>query len=154
MATDLAAQLPVLGPRAVEWAVGLSTVAHSQGSPLIPELIALARKVGVKRPENIRLIRVEQIPLPTDPELANAANQVGLAESDMAGLTLGYVVFLRRGIEPDTRLFSHEFRHVAQYEACGGIPNFLFAHLNHLVAFGYHDSPFEVDARAHEMHAA
>jgi hypothetical protein len=71
----------------------------------------------------------------------------------MAGLTLGYVVFVRGGFEADIRLLSHEFRHVAQYEACGGIPNFLAAHLRHLVAFGYEDSPFEVDARAHEIHA-
>jgi hypothetical protein len=154
MSSDLAAQLPVLGPRAIEWAVGLSTAAHAAGVALIPDLVALAWHVGVKHPERIRVCRVERVPLPTEPELARAAEQVGLAEGEMLGLTLGYVVFLRRGSESDPRLLSHEFRHVAQYEACGGIPQFLFTHLNHLVAFGYQDSPFEVDARAHEIHAA
>jgi hypothetical protein len=43
--------------------------------------------------------------------------------------------------------------HVAQYEACGGIGGFLAVHLADLVAFGYEDSPFEVDARAHEVSA-
>lgn len=44
----------------------------------------------------------------------------------------------------------HEFRHVAQYEAKGGIAGFLAEHLQHLVRFGYEESPFERDARAHE----
>lgn len=38
-----------------------------------------------------------------------------------------------------------------QYEARGGIAPFLQQHLADLARFGYEDSPFEVDARAHEV---
>ena len=124
-----------------------------RGAGLRPPLLSIANQVGVRRPELIRICLVDAVPMPSDPLLAEAANQVGLAADGMAGLTLGYVVFVRRGHESNLRLLSHEFRHVAQYEASGGIAQFLGAHLRHLVAFGYEDSPFEVDARAHERDA-
>jgi hypothetical protein len=66
-------------------------------------------------------------------------------------MTLGHAVFVRRGLERDARLLSHEFRHVAQYEEAGGIAGFLARHLVDLAADGYENSPYEVDARAHEL---
>jgi hypothetical protein len=42
---------------------------------------------------------------------------------------------------------------VPERRAGGGIAAFLAVHLADLVAFGYEDSPFEVDARAHEVAA-
>jgi hypothetical protein len=75
---------------------------------------------------------------------------MGLGEDNVTGLTLGYAIFVRRGHERDPRLLSHELRHVAQYEAAGGIAPFLAKHLVDLVQHGYDDSPYEVDARAHE----
>jgi hypothetical protein len=43
---------------------------------------------------------------------------------------------------------------VSQYEACGSLDAFLAVQLRHLAAYGYEDSPFEVDARAHEYQGA
>ena len=152
MSSNLAALLPQIAPTAIEWATRFSRMANPRGVPLIAPHIELARTVGVQHPEFIRICLVDQIPLPEDPLIQSAASQVGLVQSNMAGLTLGYTVFIRATVQADIRLLSHEFRHVAQYEACGGIAQFLAVHLGHLVAFGYEDSPFEVDARAHERH--
>jgi uncharacterized protein DUF4157 len=149
----LAAQLPMLAPRAVAWAEQLAKGAAHEGAPLSPALKALARRAGVRDPDRVRLVVLDQIPLPEEPLLKAAALKVGLSSSDAAGMTLGPAVFLRRGYEKDVRVLSHELRHVAQYEACGGIAGFLAVHLADLVAFGYEDSPFEVDARAHEVAA-
>jgi hypothetical protein len=149
----LEAQLPLLAPRAVTWAQGMAEKAAHAGVPLSPALEALARRAGVREPERIRIVVLDEIPLPQEPLLKAAALKVGLSSSDAAGMTLGFAVFLRRGYEKDIRVLSHEFRHVAQYEACGGIGGFLAVHLADLVAFGYEDSPFEVDARAHEVAA-
>jgi len=149
----LAAQLPLLAPRAVAWARHLAQGAEREGAPLTPELQALARRAGVRAPERVRIVVLDEIPLPEEPLLKAAALKVGLSSSDAAGMTLGPAVFLRRGYEKDIRVLSHELRHVAQYEACGGIAGFLAVHLADLVAFGYEDSPFEVDARAHEVGA-
>jgi hypothetical protein len=150
---QLAAQLPALAPRAIAWADGLAANAHARGTALPAPLLAVARKAGVRAPGKVRIVVMDEIPLPDDPVLKGAALSVGLSQSDAAGMTLGYAVFLRRGYEHDLRVLSHELRHVAQYEACGGIGGFLAVHLADLVAFGYEDSPFEVDARAHEVSA-
>jgi hypothetical protein len=147
---QLAAQLPLIAERTIEWAKGQEARVLKSGAPLTHEQQQLARAVGVRFPERIRLAVVEQIPLPDEPVLKAAAEGVGLSQSWAAGLTLGHAVILHRGFERDPRLLSHEFRHVAQYETVGGIGPFLVTHLKSLVELGYENSPFEVDARAHE----
>ena len=150
---SLASRLPLLAPKAIAWAQALSAKAELQGTAPSAPLMQIARRAGVRAPGKIRIVVTDEIPLPDDPVLEGAARSVGLSRSEAAGMTLGYAVFLRRGYENDVRVMSHEFRHVAQYEACGGIAGFLAVHLADLVAFGYDDSPFEVDARAHEVDA-
>ncbi len=145
-----AAQQPAIAPRVIQWAEVQAGQALRAGAPLDAAQQALARRVGVKDPHRIRMIVVEEIPLPEEPLLKAASAEVGLSQSSAAGLTLGHAVIVRRGFENDARLLSHEFRHVAQYEARGGIARFLDEHLRHLVRFGYDDSPFERDARDHE----
>ena len=151
---DLEAQLPALIPPAVQWALREAEASYPVSFPVTEQLQKLASLVGVKEPRMIRIRIVEEIPMPQEEPLRSAAIHVGLADGGMRGLTLGYLVFIRKGSELDAALLSHEFRHVAQYEACGGVPQFLSIHLRHLARFGYNDSPFEVDARAHEVHAA
>ena len=88
--------------------------------------------------------------MPEDRELQAAAVQTGLLGPHMAGLTLGYSVFVRRG--HDTwQLLSHEFRHVAQYERAGSIADFLPVYLRQIVEAGYFNAPLEKDAREHEI---
>ena len=147
----LAAQLSVMAPRVVAWAEKLSAEGRAHGIALTPAQQRIARASGVREPGRIRIRVVDRIPLPDQPELRAAALEVGLSQSSALGMTLGYAVVVVRGYEDNVRLLSHEFRHVAQYEACGGIAPFLAMHLADLAAFGYEDSPFEVDARAHEQ---
>jgi hypothetical protein len=138
--------------RAIEWAQAQASAALQTGKPLPANLQAIAKGNGVKLPQNIRLVVVDEIPLPKEQPLAGAAAKLGLASSWAAGLTLGYAVIVAKGYESDPRILSHELRHVAQYEACGGIPGFLGVHLADMLERGYQDSRFEVDARAHERH--
>lgn len=143
--------LASLAPRAIAWAERQSAAAALAGQPLTPAQIALAKKVGVQHPERIRVQVVDQFPLPDQADVKAAAMRIGLARPTIAGLTLGHSVLVRRGYESDPRLLSHELRHVAQYEQRGGIAPFLSQHIRDLARFGYEDSPFEVDARAHEV---
>ena len=123
--------------------------------PLERELDAMSAYLAIQRERFGERLRHEIVaPLPDEPALKAAALQVGLSPASAAGMTIGYAVVVRRGYETSTRLLSHEFRHVAQYEASGGIRPFLAVHLADLAAFGYEDSPFEVDARAHERDGA
>ncbi len=153
-AADIAAELSTLAPGAIAWAREFSAGALRQGVALTPAQREIARRVGVARPEDVRVLVVDGIPLPTEPGLRGAALKVGLSSERAAGLTLGHAVLVRRGWENDLRLLSHELRHVAQYEQAGGIAPFLETHLASLARHGYHDSPYEVDARAHELESA
>jgi hypothetical protein len=148
---NIAAQVQILAPRVVQWAQEMEVQALREGVPLDARARRIARAVGVRDPGRIRLIVGDGIPLPTEPVLRAAAQQVGISPATSLGMTLGHAVFVRRGLERDARLLSHEFRHVAQYEEAGGIAGFLARHLVDLAADGYENSPYEVDARAHEL---
>ena len=150
MPIDLAAALPALLPRAIAWAEAESRSAIEAGAPLDFADAALARSVGVRNPENIRVRVVDRMPIPDDAQLQAAAIQAGLLAADTLGLTLGYAVFVLRGHEAIARLRSHEFRHVYQYECAGSIAAFLPVYLREIVVWGYAQAPSEIDARAHE----
>jgi hypothetical protein len=147
---DLRATLPVLLPGAIAWAEARAQEAAAIGVALNEAGAELARRVGVQRPELIRVAVVDSLPLPDDPTLRTAALQTNLLGPSTEGLTLGYSVFIVHGHE-SVRLFSHEFRHVQQYEAYGSIAAFLPVYLQQIVDVGYDNSPYELDAKAHEL---
>ena len=103
MRIDLVALLPVLLPRAIAWAEALSRSVLEKGAALEAAELSLARTVGVRSPEQIRLGVVDRIPIPDDGQLRLAALQAGLLASDTLGLTLGYAVLVRRGHEARAR---------------------------------------------------
>lgn len=149
-AIDLKTALPSLLPLAVEWAEVTSWHGTSVGVSLNDAGQAIARRVGVQQPDRIRVAIVDDLPRPSHPMLRTAAIEAGFLGPGMAGITLGYSVFVRRGQE-NTRLLSHEFRHVCQYEQAGSIAAFLPVYLQQIVEVGYRDAPFEIDARSHEI---
>jgi hypothetical protein len=153
MTFDLRAALPVLIPKAITWAEEQYLHIAQVGQPLNDVQLSVARSDGVLHPELIRVAEVLSLPLPEDLELRQAALATGLLGPNMAGLTLGHGVWVCRG-HGNIRLLSHEFRHVYQYEQAGSIAAFLPTYLQQIVAYGYRNAPFEVDARAHERHRA
>ena len=152
MPIDLQAVLPVLLPRAIDWANARSNEILASGEALNETGLKLASAVGVTDASQIRLSKVSALPLPDDPELREVALATGLLGPGMIGLTLGYGIYVCNGYL-DNRLISHECRHVYQYEAAGSIENFLPVYLQQIAEHGYHDAPFEIDAREHELNA-
>jgi hypothetical protein len=150
MPFDLRAALPQLLPQAIAWAEASAREAASTGLALTEAEVEIARRVGVLRPELIRVAVVDRIPLPENPTLRTAAIETGLLGPDTVGLTLGYAVFVVRGNKVD-RVLSHEFRHVYQYEQHGSIAAFLPLYLQQIVDVGYDEAPYELDALAHEI---
>lgn len=150
MNADLQSALPLIIPKAIAWAEGVAADVLRSGAPLTTSELLIANGVGVAHPELVRVAIVSQLPLPTDPLLQQAAASTGLLGPNMAGLTLGYAIFIRDEYE-SVRLLSHECRHVYQYETLGSIANFLPLYLKQIVDFGYQNSPLEIDAREHEL---
>ncbi|MBI3353659.1 MAG: hypothetical protein HY034_02045 [Nitrospirae bacterium] len=150
MSIDLRTELPKLLPSAIKWAEARAADVSQSGNCLNENEISIARRVGITRPELIRVAMVGSLPLPEDPQLRDAALQTGLLGPGMVGLTLGYSIFICNG-HNTSRLLSHEFRHVYQYEQSGSIANFLPLYLQQIVEKGYANAPFEIDAKAHEI---
>jgi len=149
MTFDLASVLPQLLPRAIGWAEASAGEILRAGRALDADGLALARSVGVLRPELVRVQSVATIPTPDDPSLRRAAMYTGLLGPHVAGLTLGHGIYIVSGHD-SPRLLSHECRHVHQYEVAGSIAAFLRVYLKQIADFGYEDAPYEVDARKWE----
>lgn len=147
---DLRSALPALMPKAIAWAEACTAEIALSGSPLDQSGRSIAERVGVAHPELIRIHMVSQLPLPTDPQLRQAALMTGLFNPEIVGLTLGHGIYIRHG-HGTQRLLSHECRHVYQYEQAGSIAAFLPAYLQQIVDFGYSGAPLEIDARNHEI---
>jgi hypothetical protein len=148
--SDFKAALQKVTPKAIAWAEAQSELIIAHGVPLSVQGIADARTVGVSSPERIRIAFVSSLPLPGDEELCTIALHTGLLGPDMTGLTLGHGIFIVQGRQ-SRQLFTHEFRHVFQYEQAGSIAVFLSAYLDQIASVGYWDSPLELDARRHEL---
>jgi hypothetical protein len=137
-------------PRVIAWGERTAERAARHGLPLQDTALADASAVGVRHPERIRVLLVDDFPLPEDTLLARAAGALGFFGAATAGLTLGYSILVRRG-RLSRSLLSHECRHVAQVEAAGSLSAFLTAYLTSVVSVGYDHCPFELDARRHEL---
>jgi hypothetical protein len=97
----------------------------------------LTRDVALRYPELERL-RLRRGGLP--PRIGGWA----LGRGTVAAITLRRWVFLAPDVPAHPPLLLHELRHVQQFEATPLFPiRYLWASLRH----GYHDNPFEADAR-------
>ena len=79
----------MLLPLACAWAAEQERVILQSGVPLTDLQLADARRVGVAQPDRIRLLRVVQIPSPTQPALAAAASAMDSFHPRPQGLRFG-----------------------------------------------------------------
>jgi len=79
--------------KVVLWAERHSSEIIRFGSKLNAEEISIARAAGVAHPDQIRIMFVEQIPCPDDPELLELIIKYDLFGTNTAGLTIGYGVY-------------------------------------------------------------
>ena len=145
-------ELPALFPHVVDWISSVEKQAQESGRALTPIEFNLAQNVGVAHPEEVRILSVRRIPLPSHPRVKQLARRVGLLNADTAGLTAGYGVIVRRDCADNLRLLAHEFVHVAQYERLGR-EGFLREYIQQIAAHGYLNAPFELEAEARAIRA-
>jgi len=153
MPLHLEDKLPELLPRVKDWVHSLIERIEREGAPISEELQALARRLGVRQAEAIRLLEVEHLPPPEDPELCRICFASGMLGANMTGLTLGYHIVVLRGCA-HPRFLAHDFRHVYQFEEAGSLDNFLSIYASQVLACGHNDAPLEWDARSQEKLAA
>jgi hypothetical protein len=135
---------------ATNWVEQEQKIICRQGRALTYKEQQLARLVGVAIPERVHLYEVPLIQRPPQPELAALCEQYDFLTADTIGLTLGYGIYIKKG-HLTKRLLSHELRHVYQYEQAGSTLAFLTRYISEVMQFGYLNSPYEIDARSHEI---
>ncbi len=133
-------------PLAVSWAEQQENYILQNGDQLTTSQLTDAKLVQVASPEKVRLLKVDQIPLPNESSLRNAAQMLGLITANTIGLTLRYGVFIRKDFWNGRKIVVHELVHVVQYERLGGIDQFLQKYLQECITIGYPQAPMEQEA--------
>jgi hypothetical protein len=144
----------LLLPLACAWAKKQQSLILRDGVSLTAEQIIDARKIGIQCPEQVRLRRVEEIPMPLNRSLRHLAQSIGLISRTTVGMTLDHAIYIRSDYWGDRRLVVHELAHTAQYERLGGVHPFLEQYLLECITPpGYPFGSLEQEAKRieHEM---
>ena len=137
----------MLLPRACDWAAEQERTILQSGIALTEPQLVDAQRIGVSQPERVRLLRVAQIPKPTDLVLAAAAAATGLISRNTIGLTFRYGIFIRADWWGQRPVVVHELVHTRQYERLCGFEAFLRPYLLEcLTPPGYPHGPMEREA--------
>lgn len=141
-------QFNQLLPLAASWVEQQEKRILQNGVQLTASQLVDAKLVQVVSPEKVKLLKVDQIPLPNEASLKSAAQMLGLITANTIGLTLRYGVFIRKDFWNNRKIVVHELVHVAQYEKLGSIAQFLQTYLQECISIGYPQAPMEQEAIA------
>ncbi len=107
--------------RALQWSAAQEKLILEHGMPLRENQAADARLVGVRETDRIRILLVDRIEPPDDPELAEAARRNQIITDASRGVTIGHGIVIRADAWGNRELLLHQFVHVAQCEKAGGL---------------------------------
>src|ERR1043165_4878821 len=99
---------------AASWVLSQERIIMAKGKSLTPAQMWDARLAGIAHPERVRLLRVDQVPLPEHPELRAMAEAMKLSAPN--GLALRYGIYIRSDHWGRRSLLVHKLAHTAQYE--------------------------------------
>ncbi|HLW35781.1 MAG TPA: hypothetical protein VKS98_08995 [Chthoniobacterales bacterium] len=108
-------------PIAVRWAMKQEEFVLKHGSALCSRHLADATMAGVKDPHRIRVLVVDRILLPEDPNLADASKRIGILTEDTRCMGFGHALIIRVDAWNERELIVHNFVHIAQCERAGGL---------------------------------
>lgn len=119
-----------LASLAYQWAKEQEAYILTHGASLSPRQLADASLVGVQEPARIRVMVVDRIPLPDDPELNEATRRAQIITDASRGVAIGYGIIIRADNWQDRELLLHQLVHVAQCERSGGLESFVAEYLS------------------------
>lgn len=141
------AKLEYFFPRVLSWYEQVEIELSPKGHPLSRPETEFAIRVGVKDPGRVRIVVLEDFPLPSDPELRKEAERIGMGSKTEGGRTNGYVIMLKAWTAENNSVISHELVHIGQQDRLGR-ESFLRRYLIEMEMMGYSRSPLELDAYA------
>jgi hypothetical protein len=116
-------------PLAYQWAKAQEEFVLQQGIPLDSEHSADALLAGVQDCARVRILVVDRIPLPENPELAEAARRIGILTEDTRCIGFGHALIIRVDAWNDRELVLHNLVHIAQCERSGGLEQWVREYL-------------------------
>jgi hypothetical protein len=116
-------------PLAYRWAKAQEEFVLARGNPLGARLARDAKLVGVQDCDRVRVLVVDRIPLPENPELAKASKRIGIITKDTRCAGFGHALIIRVDAWNDRELILHNLVHIAQCERCGGLEQWVRQYL-------------------------
>ena len=116
-------------PIAYQWAKAQEEFVLARGNPLGPRLAHDAHLVGVRDGARVRVLVVDRIALPENPELAKASKRIGIITEDTRCAGFGHALIIRVDAWNDRELILHNLVHIAQCERCGGLEQWVHQYL-------------------------
>ncbi|QGX61890.1 hypothetical protein [Alteromonas mediterranea] len=138
----------VLLPQYIEWAHETDKKGFEIGKPLNEEELALAAEIGIKYPEKVRTVYVDEVPFPYENfALKVFGEAVGLVGEGIINnaQVFGYSIYARKDFVLNRPKLAHELVHVLQIERAS-LDEVVTQHFFDMAEFGYDQAPLEVEA--------
>ena len=129
----------------ITWGEAARDNILKNGNPPDARVLKFAEQIGIQHPNKIKILLLDKVPLPQDPQITLVAHKSGLSLDNVGGITFGYGIILLKSRKDDDHILCHELTHVKQYENLG-FKEFLNQYVNECLKNGYLDSPLEKEA--------
>lgn len=135
-------------PQYIAWASETEAAGLSLGQPLDEKQLVIAKEIGIKHPEQVRLVYVDEVPFPRDNIVLRLVGEaLGFIGEGIVNnaQVFGYSIYVRKGYPLTIPSLAHELVHVLQIER-SSLEQVITQHFADLVQYGYDNSPLEVEA--------
>jgi hypothetical protein len=136
-------------PQYISWAVTTDQNGVKTGIPLDEKELLLAEEIGVKFPEKVRVVYVDEVPFPYENKYLK---QMGLSLGFIGkgivneAQVFGYSIYVRKDLSFTFGKLAHELVHVMQIERADSFSVYVIQYLRDLAKYGYSKAPLEVEA--------
>lgn len=140
------ASIKKLLPKVCDWLEQQENEIMTEGRLLTSEEKSIARQIGVKNYDIVRVLITKEVPFPKDPLLIQLGKQICLLNSTTQGICFRYGIFIHEQTINKREVLAHELIHTLQYERFGSIEAFISQYLKECIEVGYHKSVLENEA--------
>jgi hypothetical protein len=133
-------------PKVCEWLEYQENNIISIGRDLTLEELDIAKRIGIKNYDIIRVYESSVVPNPSDIVLNELGKQIGLISANTIGICFRYGIFIHENSSNKKAVLTHELIHTLQYERFGSIKAFITLYLKECLEVGYHQSDLEKEA--------
>ncbi|WP_143484320.1 hypothetical protein [Pseudoalteromonas piscicida] len=140
--------MQILLEQYLTWTQKIESQGREIGDPLDKNGLALAKEIGIKHPEKVRIIYLDTVPFPIENKALKAMGEslgfIGEGIINNAQV-FGYSIYVRDGYELNRPKLAHELVHVLQIERAN-FAKVLHQHIADMQKYSYDKAPLEVEA--------